>query len=282
MQMRRADFAGSWYPADPVQCREQIESFVSDGPVAIEEGILGVGGIAPHAGWAFSGRIAARVVSAMAHCGSADVIAIFGMHLGQGHPHFIMTDGLWETPLGPLEVASEAAIQLSRGFNFQIETPSRHVRDNTIELLLPFVKYFFPKAKIIPIGPAPGSQAAAIGQALIDITKSQGVSLKVIGSTDLTHYGPNYGFSPAGTGADALKWSKENDKAQIEKILALDSDGVIAQGLTRHNACCSGAVAATVAAARALGATRGQLLDYATSHDKSPGSSFVGYVGTLF
>ena len=173
-------------------------------------------------------------------------------------------------------------MQLAGGFNFQIETPARHVQDNTIELQLPFVKHFFPKAKIIPIGPAPGSQAAAIGQALADIAVSQGLSLKVIGSTDLTHYGPNYGFSPAGAGGEALKWSKENDRAQIERILSLDADGVIAQGLTRHNACCSGAVAAAVAAARALGATKGQLIDYATSHDKSPGASFVGYAGTLF
>jgi len=215
----------------------------------------------------------------MAACGDAEVVAVFGMHLGQGHPHFIMTGGLWETPLGPVEVASDLAGQLAKGFAFEIETASRHVRDNTIELELPFVKYFFPKAKVLPIGPAPGSQAAAIGQALVDIAQSRGVVLKVIGSTDLTHYGPNYGFSPAGTGADALKWVEEkNDRAQIERILSLDPQGIVAQGLAKHNACCSGAAAAAVAAAKGLGAVKAQLLEYATSHEKS-GSKAGGKTG---
>jgi MEMO1 family protein len=105
----------------------------------------------------------------------------------------------------------------------------------------------------------------------------------VIGSTDLTHYGRNYGFIPHGSGPAALEWVRqENDHRVIEAMLALAPEKIIAEGLEHQNACCAGAAAAAVAAAMQLGARSAWTLDYATSYDKSPGESFVGYAGVLF
>jgi AmmeMemoRadiSam system protein B len=105
----------------------------------------------------------------------------------------------------------------------------------------------------------------------------------VIGSTDLTHYGNNYGFVVKGTGPAAVDWVRnENDRRVIDAMLAMDPDRIISEALENQNACCGGAAAAAITAAKHLGAQKAQSIAYATSYDKSPGDSFVGYVGIVF
>ena len=281
--MRRAEFAGSWYPATAQECEAAIRDFLADGVPAPAEGVLGVGGIVPHAGWYFSGSIAARVVSLMASLRKPDLVAVFGMHLAPGHPNFIMADGVWETPFGPLSVAGDVAARLVEGFSFRVETALRHGKDNTIELNLPFIRHFFGDVKILPLGLPPEPRSLAVARAVADVATHLGYTLSVIGSTDLTHYGPNYDFSPKGHGPEALRWVKEdNDASVIKRMLFLDPEGVISEGLSRHNACCSGAAASAIAAAKSLGAASAQQIAYATSHDKSAGASLVGYAGIVF
>ena len=212
-----------------------------------------------------------------------DVIAVFGMHLSARHPNFIMTQGAWDTPFGPIEIASDVASRLAQGFSFQVETARASVPDNTIELQLPFIKYFFPKARLVPIGASPAPRTLAIGEALVDVAAHLGYPLAVIGSTDLTHYGPNYGFSPMGAGERAVAWVKtENDASVIQRMLALDPQGVLDEAQSHQNACCSGAAATAITAARRLGASTARVVAYSTSHDISPASSFVGYAGIVF
>jgi AmmeMemoRadiSam system protein B len=80
-----------------------------------------------------------------------------------------------------------------------------------------------------------------------------------------------------------VEWVKgENDKRLIDLILKMDAKGVIHESVKNHNACCSGAVAAAIAAAAKLGSSTGEKLIYATSYDVRPDSSFVGYVGVVF
>ena len=106
--------------------------------------------------------------------------------------------------------------------------------------------------------------------------------VKIIGSTDLTHYGPNYDFSPKGRGPNALEWVRnQNDRRVIQAILEMAPERIIEEGLTHHNACCAGAVAAAVAAARQMGVVTAHEVAYASSYDRSPGESFVGYVGVV-
>jgi len=193
-----------------------------------------------------------------------------------------MIEGLWETPFGNLEIDSELASKISREADFFIETSTHFEDDNTIELQLPFVKYFFKNAKLVPIGAPPNKESLDLAKKMANISKEIGRSVVVIGSTDLTHYGPNYGFMPAGTGTSALEWSKENDKRVIDKMLKMDPEGVIEEALRNHNACCPGACASAISMAKELGAKGGEMLMYATSYDKSPSSSFVGYVGIVY
>jgi AmmeMemoRadiSam system protein B len=283
MEIRRADFAGSWYPAGARECERQIQEFLADGPPALSPQAARVGGIVPHAGWFFSGKIAAQVIAALKHGPDPDVIAVLGMHLAPGNPNFIMCSGAWETPLGAIEIAEDVASRLAQGFAFHVETARRHHQDNTIELQLPFIKHVFPGARIVPLGIAPEPRSLAIGEALVDIAAHLGRTLKVLGSTDLTHYGPNYGFTPRGHGEEAHAWVREhNDPAFINKALAMDALGAMEEGLKSRNACCAGAAAVAIAAAKRLGAVRGEEIAYRTSREKSPGASFVGYAGVVF
>jgi len=280
MDVRRAAFAGSWYPDSAAECEADIRRYIEK---ASPSDPSCLGGIVPHAGWYFSGEIACRVIHGLISGPPPDVVVLFGMHLHPESPCYIMAEGAWETPFGNLSIETDVTRQLLETFSFQVETAQRHTKDNTIELQLPFIKYFFPDAKIVPLGLPPVESSLKIGVAVAEILSDFGLKARIIGSTDLTHYGFNYGYTPMGSGASAVEWVKaENDRRAVDAMLSMDSRSVIREGLANQNACCAGAAAAAIAASRAMGATRAEEVAYATSYDKQPSDSFVGYVGILF
>ena len=281
--IRHSDFAGSWYPGGESECRKAIEEFAeTDGP-ALQKGTLMLGGIVPHAGWYYSGKIACHVIRCLKNGMRPDTIVLFGRHLHPGSGNYMIKEGGWATPLGVLEIDGELGEKLASEYRFTIETPRRYEQDNTIELQLPFIKYFFPDVRILPLGVPPSGTSVAIGAKTAELAQSMGRKILVLGSTDLTHYGQNYGYAPQGVGRSAVDWVKnENDRRVVDLILRMDAEGVIHEALKNKNACCSGAVAAAISAAKELGATKGEKLHYATSYDTQPSNSFVGYVGVVF
>jgi MEMO1 family protein len=283
MKIRKTDFSGSWYPGTPAECERLIESYLKETAFTPEDGNALNGGIVPHAGWYFSGSLACNVINCLKENKPPDVVVIFGMHLGPGSRNTIMAEGSFETPFGNLDVDTDLARELIRELDFNIETPDNYVQDNTIELQLPFVKYFFGNTRILTIGASPNKKSLLMGRKVATMSDKLGLKLKVIGSTDLTHYGDNYGFTPKGRGADAVNWVKnENDRLAIEAMLKMEPQKVIDQALKYNNACCSGAAAAAIACAGSLGSEKAELMHYTTSYDKSPGRSFVGYAGIVF
>lgn len=284
MDARPADFAGTWYPGTGRECRAAIQSFLDPALSCPEHAEKVLGGIVPHAGWAFSGKIACNVIKCLAESESAGwTVLIFGHHMRARNPNLIMKEGSWETPLGPLQIDAEIAALLTEAFSFEVESSARYLQDNTIELQLPFIKYFLPEARILPMGLPPGEESLIIAERAVEYSNQLQRKVKVLGSTDLTHYGPGYGFMPKGTGQSAVEWVKEdNDRAVIEDMLHLDPRKVIREGLDKQNACCSGAAAAAIAASKSLGAHRAQELAYMTSYDVRPDHNFVGYVGILY
>jgi AmmeMemoRadiSam system protein B len=283
MDLRKAVFSGSWYPQKEVDCLREIGRFLDHGIPKPDTGTAWIGGIVPHAGWYYSGHIACNVIDWLKEETPPDLVVLFGMHLHAGSPNYIMPSGAWETPFGAIPVAVDLADHLMQRFSFHKETANRFTQDNTVELQLPFVKHLLNPTEILAIGAAPNLQSLDIGKAVADWARHNGRRMKVIGSTDLTHYGPNYGFAPKGMGPQAVEWVRaENDRRMIRAILDMEPQRVMDEGLQNQNACCSGAVAAAVAAVRHLGATVSKELAYATSYDKSPGDSFVGYAGVVF
>jgi len=283
MKARNAVFAGSWYPSRASECEAAIQGFLKDPSISGQPVKNGVGGIVTHAGWFFSGAIACNVIHALSQSGPVDTVVLFGMHLHGTSPNYLMAEGAWETPFGAVPIDSELARTIEKEFPFRLETAEHFTPDNTIELQLPFIKYFFKDAAIVPMGVPPCSGAPAVGEKTAVLAHRMGRRIRVLGSTDLTHYGDAYGFSPKGRGLKAVEWVKaENDRELIASLLAMDPEGVLRSAESRHNACCAGAAAAAAAASKALGAVRSVCTAYATSHDKSPGDSFVGYVGVVY
>jgi len=280
--VRRSMFAGSWYPSSPAECEKEIGDFLAEGQNIKPPKRKLVGGIVPHAGWYFSGGIACNVIHLLQDREPPDIIIVFGMHLHPGSACYMMPEGAWETPFGEIPVEEGLAAELVKKFSFTLETTDRFNQDNTVELQLPFIKYFFPQTKIVAMGVPPNKKSLMIGKAAAEIANQMGLKAKVIGSTDLTHYGYNYGFTSKGTGQKAVDWVRnENDRRVINAMLALEPEDVIAEALGSQNACCAGAAATAIEAAKHLGADQADEIAYATSYDKSPGDSFVGYVGIV-
>lgn len=283
MGTRKAAFAGSWYPSDPRQCRAQIESFFSQAPAPPPDAVEGLGGIVPHAGWVYSGRIAGSVVALLKSTAKPDVVVLFGGHLGPSSSHRVMVEGSWETPLGDVEVASDLARALLREFPAREESGRSAQPDNTLELQLPFVRHAFPGAKVLPLAVAPTQQGIAMGRRLGKLVREKGIAAVVMGSTDLTHYGPGYGFTPMGPAPKGESWVRESlDRSVIQRMLEMDPWGIIQEALDRGNACCPGAAAAAVECLKQLGAKKAQLVCYATSREVAPSEDFVGYAGIVY
>ncbi|MBN1850701.1 MAG: AmmeMemoRadiSam system protein B [Deltaproteobacteria bacterium] len=284
METRRSVFAGSWYPGTEKECRKAIEGFIQESLPCPGDGKKKAGGIVPHAGWYFSGKLACNVVQCLVQEGIApDTFIIFGRHLRPGSSNYIMEKGTWITPLGEIQIDKDISQRLISEFPFQIETGSRYEPDNTIELQLPFIQFFFPEVKILPIGVPPTMVSLEIGRRSAIISQELGRNVMFLGSTDLTHYGDNYGFTPRGIGERAVRWVKEeNDRKIVNLMLDMAAEEIIRESLKNYNSCCSGAAAAAIAGMKQLGAKKGRLIEYLTSYDVRPDNSFVGYAGIVF
>jgi AmmeMemoRadiSam system protein B len=283
MKIRQAALSGSWYSGTASGCRQEIEYFINNSTVLPDPSHPVVGGIVPHAGWYYSGNIACDVIRLLSSGESApDALVIFGTHLYPDAPVAVMKEGAWETPLGDLIIHEPLARELCLQVPFDIETQS-DAPDNTIEVQLPFIKYFWKDIKILPISAPPSPKSVEMGKIVVDVARKMALKILILGSTDLTHYGPNYGYMPKGRGKAALQWVSEiNDRSVIAAILSMDPLNIIRDAQQKHNACCSGAAAAALSAGLAMGAVESRLVTYATSHEKSPGESFVGYAGIVF
>lgn len=281
MAQRKRILPRGWYPFTKEDCKREIESYIEEWKKPDISSYTGNGGIVPHAGWYFSGKLAARVLYALSLKRKPDVIVLFGGHLGSNEIPRIVTEESWETPLGEIEIDTNFVKLLMDRFEMKKESPTSG--DNTIEVQLAMVKYFFPEAKLIAIRSPHSMKAKILGEEVAQVSKKEGVSITAVGSTDLTHYGPNYGFLVKGIGPSSVKWVKEeNDRGFIQMALKMDEEGIIKHARENGSACSAGAVASAVAASKALGSEKGILVDYYTSYDVMPDDSFVGYAGIVY
>lgn len=278
MGLRQRLLPAGWYPASQSGCVSEIESFIA-GVKPLPSGTKVYGGMIPHAGWYFSGKLAARVFHLNAQVTQPQVVCIFGGHLGGDSPPLLVTEDAWETPLGQVPLATEFYKPLLAKIPMKAEYPG----DNTIEVNLPFIKHFFPKSQVLAVRSPQSDTALKLGTAVAEVARDLGKTILFFGSADLTHYGPNYGWAPKGYGAEAVKWVKEiNDKRFMDAVLKLDAMGAVAAANQDQSSCSAGAPAAAIAGAQKMGAARALLVDYYTSFDVMPGDSFVGYGGVIW
>jgi AmmeMemoRadiSam system protein B len=290
MQARKPIVAGQFYPGHRNSCIAEIGQYVKEGRQSKPLPQTIAAGIVPHAGWAFSGLLAAMVFSAIKQQHSdVDTFVIFGAAHGYFGPSpAVYPAGIWITPLGEVAIDEELA-EAVLSSDGAVSDPHAHRSEHSIEVQVPFIQYLFASAKILPILTPPEKRVIALGEAIGEIISRDKKKIVCIGSTDLTHYGPRYGFTPMGTGAEALRWaSRVNDRQFIDLALKLEPEGMLASAAENYNACGAGAAGAAVAAAKKLGKTKGLLLAHTNSNEvmlRTMGTSSaesVGYAAIVF
>ena len=269
-----------FYAGTPTALREQIENCFTHklGPgklSKVEERRLQniVGLICPHAGYMFSGPVAAHAYYNLALDGQPDLIVIFGPnHTGWGSALAAMNEGVWRTPLGDVEIDTSSANEILQECHILDLDDSAHAREHSIEVQLPFLQYLYGSAfKFVPICFLMQDlrSSSEVGQAVAKVLS--GKNALVIASTDMTHYEPQ-------------KEASRKDKMAIDTILKLDEDQFYSTVEAYSiSACGYGPVVAAITAAKALGARGAQLLCYKTSGDVTGDfHSVVGYASISF
>ncbi len=290
MPTREPVVAGTFYPGTREACLAEVQACLETGPLpeTVPESI--VAAIVPHAGWTFSGSVAALAFRALAACGRTPETLVV---CGTAHSYFGSKpadddNDQWQSPLGNVTVDRVLRETLVERGVVAID-PAAHRNEHSIEVQVPFIVHLFPNARILPLTVPPTRGALALGEALAEVAAGSDRPLAFIGSTDLTHYGPRYGFTPMGAGSAGLHWASEvNDQAFIDLALELDPERLLTGAIENGNACGPGAAAAVIEAARRLGVERGSLLAHTHSNEvmlRKMGSASrdsVGYAALAF
>ena len=240
MILREPRLPHGWYPRDKDAIKEFLDPFAKGmDPKAFEGNSrnFASAAVAPHAGWYYSGLCAASAVSSLDR--DAGTVAVIGGHLGEGMPILIAGEDGVKTPFGHMLIDRE----LRDAFKKQVSGSPDRYQDNTVEVLLPMVHYFFPSSRLLWLRfPAELSSFEA-GRLLAECAENLGRRIVVLASTDLTHYGLNYGYSPHGSGKQALEWVKKiNDAAFVSAVLEGDPSQVLKHAQEDFSACSAGAV----------------------------------------
>ena len=236
--------------------------------------ILGL--VVPHAGYMYSGPVAAHSYAALAADGWPASFVILGPnHHGQGAP-LAITNHEWQTPLGT--VSADAALY-SRLSKPPLEEDVRaHLDEHSIEVQLPFLQALTESFQFIPVCMAFQEYDLAVEVGGLVADAIHGRDVVMIASSDFTHVGPQYNQLPT-QGLNAPAFAKAQDAKAIEKILALDPKGFAAKVAQSEISMCGyGPVTSMLAAAKRLGASHAKLLHYGTSSDVSHDThTAVGY-----
>lgn len=265
-----------FYPDKKSELRDTIHGCFMHGlgpgslpPAASGRRIFGA--ILPHAGYMYSGPVACHSVHAVSGM-SCDLFVIVGPnHRGVGRDVATMSECIWSTPLGDVEVDHAAASEISEYHDMIEPDFFSHAGEHSIEVILPMLQEACPGFRMVPISMMRQDHDAAgtVGAAIAGMARSR--NALVLGSSDFTHYAPS-----------DVAYSQ--DMALIGPILDMDV-GRFYDVLESRNvsACGYGAIAAVMTACKMLGASRGELLKYATSGDVTGDmSSVVGYGSIVF
>jgi len=289
---RSSAVAGYFYKGSPEALKKQVEGFVNPSIHRIKA----TGILSPHAGLIYSGSVAGAVYSSIE---LPDTFVLIGPnHTGLGSPVSIMARGSWETPLGTVTIDEQlAASILSKSPRIHEDTLA-HLREHSLEVQLPFIQYFKPDFRIVPIQMLDTrletclEVGRAVGEAIRDGSqepevrsqKSEQVKpgsghsaprasshdVLIVASSDMSHY-------------EQAAAAKEKDFRAIRHILNLDPEGLYREIKDSGTTMCGfGPAVAMLVASKMLGATKAELIKYANSGEVSGDyEQVVGYAGIV-
>jgi len=216
-----------------------------------------------------------------------DTVVVFGaVHVNDSNPASLFDRGAWRTPLGGAAVDELLADRVSEVPGVVVDCAA-HAHEHSIEVELPIIQALLGGVKVLPLMVRPVAGAGDVGRGVWLAAAGLGRRVVCLASTDLTHYGPAFGFVPAGVGPGGLRWAKEvNDRRFLKRVASGDELGVLAEARAHFNACGSGAVAALLGAMREAGASRYVELRHTTSAEQLPHDgdelNAVGYASGVF
>jgi len=259
--------AGYFYPASASELRTTIAKYVDKN--APKEEVVGL--LVPHAGYQYSGPVTGATISRVKF---KDTFIIMGpSHSGLGKPFSVMPEGTWKTPLGNVEVDAELARKIIAVSKYLEEDYRAHQEEHAVEVQIPFLQYFKPDVRIVPIILAHAEAAAykEIGKDIARAIKELKREAVILASGDMTHYETHASAS-------------EKDKKAVEAMLELNEDE-LTQRYQRLSIsmCAYGPVVCLISAVKELGAKGAELVKYQTSGDTTGDfNAVVGYAGVIF
>lgn len=266
--IREPAVAGRFYPASPRELKHQIEQFLENTVTA--QRLRAYGCVVPHAGYMYSGHVAGAVYRRMEL--PKHYIILCPRHFREGQPLAIMSEGAWRTPLGDAKIDSEMAIALKNACPLLLEDSIAHRHEHSLEVQLPFLQQLVGDFQFVPIALGTDRLPALeeLGRAVSEVVAARKDPVLVVASSDMNHY-------------ESDDVTRFKDRKAIDKILKLDARGLY--DTVRHEGitmCGFGPAVSMLTAARQLGATRAEVIRYATSGDiTGDREEVVGYAGIV-
>ncbi len=266
LPIRHPAVAGRFYPQDQETLLDELKAFLPGGGTSTPA----LGCVAPHAGYIYSGAVAGAVY------GTIEVprrcLVLCPNHTGKGRPLAIMSEGAWETPLGPVPIDAPLAGALRKQFPQLTEDSEAHRNEHAIEVQLPFLLQKNPQVRFVPIALGTGQFEVLeqLGNAVADVLKSQAERVLIVASSDMNHYEDD-------------RITREKDHKAIEQMLKMDARGLFEVVMREQISMCGfGPTVVMLTATKRLGARSAELIKYATSGDVSGDrETVVGYAGVV-
>jgi MEMO1 family protein len=263
---RKPAVAGQFYPLNPDALEREVSSFL--GPGGAKERAVGV--VSPHAGYVYSGKVAGMVFSRVEV--PASVIILGPNHRGVGAGVAVAARGEWEMPFGKVPIDEDLAGAILESSKLAADDERAHAFEHSLEVQVPFIRQIRPDFRLVPIclGRLSLPECLALGHDLAAAVGRHGGDVLIVASSDMTHYEP-------------AKAAEKKDRMVIDRMLHLDPEAVYDTVRDNGITMC-GVIPVTVmlAAAKALGARKAELVGYMTSGDTSGDyESVVGYAGII-
>jgi len=290
LKTRKPHVAGQFYAGTKTELEEQITECFSHryGPGAVPKTVSHgsrkiVGIVSPHAGYGYSGPVAANGYSRVAQDGLPEVFIVLGPnHYGHGSGVSIQTEGAWETPLGLTPIDTPLAKNIQKASEIIDIDESAHSAEHSIEVQVPFIQFISTgTAKFIPICSWMQDLKTSREIANSIVQQAKGRDFVIVASSDFTHHERGYGDKNE---AEMLASINKRDQSAIEAITNLDDAALNELGETQKVTMCGyGPITTLIATAKLLGSTKAEFLAHKTSYDITGDSGYVvGYSSIVF
>jgi MEMO1 family protein len=249
-----------FYPGTERELRRQIAQLAPKQPRAK---VRACGVVVPHAGYVYSGGVAADVYASIE--GAQTFVLLGPNHYAAGSAVAVSEEG-WSTPLGTVEPDLELIKRLDGIID---RDEAAHRQEHSIEVQVPLLQYFFKDFKIVPIalGMQDYDTVKEVAAELIRALDGYSRSTVIVASSDFTHY-------------EDVDVAKKKDATLIGDIERLDVPALYDDIYRLNATCCGyGPIAAAIMTCVARGAKKGELIRYATSGDVTGDRQVVGYAG---